>query len=1601
MANIKELHQFTKSEVKFFCKSPRASPKHETRTPKHAPRLIRPPTLHPINKRLRHRRVHRHHFVQFAVGHFELGLFGFHAREGVVETHAAAHHVEHAGLVAKEVPKVGGGFEVEVEAVVFVHGHFVLHIGGQHLADGGAVDGHHRDFVLHADERLVFAVPLDHVAAQQEAEFVVFFGQVHEVALELGHGLGAVFFVGDELAERGLVEGGLGGVDGARRVETGGFDVVDHQVEQALGEGHFHAGHELAGDHVAGGVGVGVVVGAQAARPLYFHVFEPAAEVERAFAEHRAQFVFKVHFGTALGGAVEFGRVAKDKAVGAGLVFEIALAVEDGAVHAGVGGREDARVHAAHFFGQVETGDQGVAFLVFGVFDADDGFVFVHVGVDHKPAAADDRVGVEFGEAFKAQVLFVGAEADFALVQGFGVHAELGGVGGGAFGGGQHVFGGGGAGAAALAHDVAEENLLFEAAGQVVLVKTGGFVEFFAPDFHLGPVDGVVFVDGVRHDADVVQLVHFTALLDADIAAVGVDVGVGRFDVVHAADLQLVGFHVVEGRFALEGQGVAVFVGGDKEARLFFVGFEGDGLFLHVPGKLVHGGAVPVEGHGGGGHLGVGLELAFLVVEVQFAVDVFGFEGDALAGKGFDFQVGRVGTGLEGAVGDDFGREFAAVPFKHAAAFEALGRQGKAALVGVAGGFEEFEGFLFAVHVQGVLEGQPVDGHVFALGLRGGDGGGAVFAHEEFFGGADRLFGFKHQVFRFHFGGQVFQFALTNEALVAQVEGAGEPAFVAVGLVAFFRGFVHEAKGFVLVAHLDDLLKIGEDGGGEHFAPKFQLVFGVVVEGVEGKGIKFEIKRVPLVGPVLGFLAVVIDEGVLFGLQGGENRQVVAARFVVLGVDEDHAAQPLDGGVHGSGPGLPVFVFDARGQVKVEVLHRVEVDLELGVVEVQVFAFDEHEAGEQAAGEAHVAVLQQGHVAAVGDERRALFGTEFYFAHLVDLRFFGFEVEFGIGLAAGGLDADVVKVFFVLAGQGVVFELGSNPNFVFVKIVVDEAVGGHGGQQALDVGIVEFGVDFFGKTVVGHHVGACFQMQEVEGGNGVLAGERLHFVVFARVEVFVAFKLHGLFHPFGRVGARADLQGVAHEVPGHLVGGQVHLVKRGVERVAFGAFDAPGEVDDGPRFRFVLVQFDAEVYGGVVEGILAHQQVGAHPFGHHALAAFDDEQVGGPVEHLLSAVVKNGQLGGFVVDAITIQRAAGQPETADVFDPFPDFGNFQTFIKRFEAREGRGALGVHKNVVFQSARYGFGAKIQGIKQVGRIAVEQRFGDLHAVGGQLGLHGGIEARARPVDGAALALPFAFVGQVGAAGVVDDDGILFAFADEVYAHALHQRFVVFIAEFKFAALDEPAGRAAFPDAEGTLLHKIGGKLHKLPDGPGFAFGQSHERFFGQAVPAAEQGSVRRGFGGRHGVDVIFEIREGPQFLVARHQVGHGHDAFQVRLRKNAGLVQFAEHGEALLHVRAFGGRHKDPQFLDKFSGFVGEFGRRCGGRGRGRRGGGLRRWRRGAGIGRLGKGDAGGQDQAQEQENEERAEGSVCLLHRRIGCEVVARLQGYKVAGLCTK
>ena len=60
---------------------------------------------------------------------------------------------------------------------------------------GHPVDGDDGYFVLHDGEGLVFAVTLDNVAAEQEAEFIVFFRQVDEVALEAGHGLGAVFFV--------------------------------------------------------------------------------------------------------------------------------------------------------------------------------------------------------------------------------------------------------------------------------------------------------------------------------------------------------------------------------------------------------------------------------------------------------------------------------------------------------------------------------------------------------------------------------------------------------------------------------------------------------------------------------------------------------------------------------------------------------------------------------------------------------------------------------------------------------------------------------------------------------------------------------------------------------------------------------------------------------------------------------------------------------------------------------------------------------------------------------------------------------------------------------------------------------------------------------------------------------------------------------------------------------------------------------------------------------------------------------------------------------------------------------------------------------------
>ena len=408
-------------------------------------------------------------------------------------------------------------------------------------------------------------------------------------------------------------------------------------------------------------------------------------------------------------------------------------------------------------------------------------------------------IGVNFGKSFEAETGLIGFEVCFSLEEYFAVHAEAGVFFDGTAGGGQYVFGVAGAAAYPFSVDIFKKHFLF-VTGNIVLVIAFGFVVFFPFNIHGGAGNGVVFIDSISDNFGILEGAHATPGFDFDVAGFGVDKGVGRFDHFHASNFEQVGTHVVNRGFSFKTKAVSIWVGGNKHRGFVGIGFKNDGLFFHIPVKLVHGSHVLVEWEGGVGIGGIGFEAAGLGVKIQLTIHVFGVKSDTTAVDGFNLKVGGIGSCLEGSVSDQFGTEFALGPFKDAFSFQTRRGQDQNAFMEIAGLFEERKVFFFTFYVHGIAERQPVYFYVLAFCLWCFYGTGAVFFHIKPAGGSGGLFGSENKIFGVNIGSQVAQGALSEQSFVAEVNFTFVQSFTGVGGVAGYRGGVHIPEGFIVWA---------------------------------------------------------------------------------------------------------------------------------------------------------------------------------------------------------------------------------------------------------------------------------------------------------------------------------------------------------------------------------------------------------------------------------------------------------------------------------------------------------------------------------------------------------------------------------------------------------------------------------------------------------------------------------------------------------------------------------------------------------------------------------------------------------------------------------
>ena len=165
----------------------------------------------------------------------------------------------------------------------------------------------------------------------------------------------------------------------------------------------------------------------------------------------------------------------------------------------------------------------------------------------------------------------------------------------------------------------------------------------------------------------------------------------------------------------------------------------------------------------------------------------------------------------------------------------------------------------------------------------------------------------------------------------------------------------------------------------------------VIIQGIEGKWIQSEEKRIALVHVVLGFRALVIYVRGFFGLHGGEHGEVLFTGFVVRGIDQQYPGDVLNGRVHRGGiPLAGVWVFFAKRQVEIQVAHGVKLNFKFIVIKGHVFALKQRISRKKAAAEAHIPVFEQGHLAVLGYNGHVLAGAEFQSFHVINQRLFAF-----------------------------------------------------------------------------------------------------------------------------------------------------------------------------------------------------------------------------------------------------------------------------------------------------------------------------------------------------------------------------------------------------------------------------------------------------------------------------------------------------------------------------------------------------------------------------------------------------------------------------------
>ena len=84
------------------------------------------------------------------------------------------------------------------------------------------------------------------------------------------------------------------------------------------------------------------------------------------------------------------------------------LYIDERAVYPGIRGQQDAGITFTGFFTEKNTGNKWVIQLVFGILDADQRRGFINSGIDQKPVAAREFIGVDFSKTLKSHIGLIG-----------------------------------------------------------------------------------------------------------------------------------------------------------------------------------------------------------------------------------------------------------------------------------------------------------------------------------------------------------------------------------------------------------------------------------------------------------------------------------------------------------------------------------------------------------------------------------------------------------------------------------------------------------------------------------------------------------------------------------------------------------------------------------------------------------------------------------------------------------------------------------------------------------------------------------------------------------------------------------------------------------------------------------------------------------------------------------------------------------------------------------------------------------------------------------------------------------------------------------------